>query len=257
MSILETLQSDVANYLNQDPYFSTIEIVAPRTERAAGVIDAALAGARKKNGKTGACVQVLMPMCDVDKPSAPGPAMEIAIIVRVQEYPVINMGDLGTLKSAEDIALWAANQLHHFHPVGITGPLFPAPDFITPNPAFLPRVTLDIKFRALVQMARRKKVATPIISPDSGNVGTLVTITCATANATIYYTTDGTFPAPGNGTEYTAPFEAVTAEIRAAAYRPGYQSSDVAYGHYTLQVLATDAELMIQGDEGPGIVVLL
>ena len=67
-------------------------------------------------------------------------------------------------------------------------------------------------------------------NPDRGFYSNAfsLTITSATANATIYYTTDGTEPAPGNGLIYTGPISVTgTRTIRAAAYRAGYQPSDV------------------------------
>ncbi len=50
-----------------------------------------------------------------------------------------------------------------------------------------------------------------------------LTITCATPNATIRYTTDGTVPTPTSGILYTAPIRiASTTNIRAAGFAPGY-----------------------------------
>ncbi|MDR3327596.1 MAG: chitobiase/beta-hexosaminidase C-terminal domain-containing protein, partial [Prevotellaceae bacterium] len=45
-------------------------------------------------------------------------------------------------------------------------------------------------------VASQEQVATPVISPDGGAIDqpTMVSITCATAGADIYYTTDGTTP---------------------------------------------------------------
>ncbi len=61
--------------------------------------------------------------------------------------------------------------------------------------------------------------------------GTLsaVAITTNTPGAQILYTTDGTFPAGGSATLYSAPF-AVSADttVRAAAWKSDRQGSDVA-----------------------------
>ena len=64
-------------------------------------------------------------------------------------------------------------------------------------------------------------VEKPVITPASyeGFDAQEVTITCATADAKVYYTLDGTEPVPGSSTEYTAPFtvsEAVTVKAIAA-----------------------------------------
>ena len=80
-------------------------------------------------------------------------------------------------------------------------------------------------------------VATPEFSVASGEVdsGTSVTITCATEDAKIYYTTDGTEPT-ASSTEYTAAIsitEAVT--LKAIAVKDGMNDSAVASASYTIK----------------------
>ncbi len=79
------------------------------------------------------------------------------------------------------------------------------------------------------------KVATPVISPESGSVvpGTLVAIKTTTEGATIYYTTDGETPTV-DSEEYTAPFEVVEAvTVKAIAEKDG-EVSGVATAEYTI-----------------------
>lgn len=82
-------------------------------------------------------------------------------------------------------------------------------------------------------------VATPTFSPASGSelaVGDLITIECATENATIYYTLDGEDPTTGS-TAYTEPFaftEACT--VKAIAVKDGYIDSDIATATYSLYI---------------------
>ena len=87
--------------------------------------------------------------------------------------------------------------------------------------------------------------ATPTFSPAAGVVssGTTVTISSATAGATIYYTTDGTQPgtsAGGSTSVYSTPI-AITAAttINAIAVASGFLNSAVASGVYTLTPAAT------------------
>ncbi len=81
-------------------------------------------------------------------------------------------------------------------------------------------------------------VATPVISPNGGEVesGAAITITCTTEGATIYYTLDGTTPSASNGTEYTTSF-ALTSEatIKAIAVLDGYNDSEVATASFTIK----------------------
>ena len=67
----------------------------------------------------------------------------------------------------------------------------------------------------------------PVISPSAGSYASAqtVTITDAAANATIYYTTDGSYPYSGS-TVYKGPFTASTSEaVSAVAVAPGYSQS--------------------------------
>ena len=78
-------------------------------------------------------------------------------------------------------------------------------------------------------------VATPVISPASGNVasGTTATITCTTSGATIRYTFDGNDPAESSS-EYTSPVAIVTGTLKAKAFKSGMTSSETASAAYTL-----------------------
>ena len=84
-----------------------------------------------------------------------------------------------------------------------------------------------------------KTVATPVISPASGEItaDTKVSIECATEGATIKYTIDGSEPSAENGTEYTAPFKLnADATVKAIAIKDGYNNSIVATAIYTMLV---------------------
>ena len=69
-----------------------------------------------------------------------------------------------------------------------------------------------------------------------------VTISCATANATIYYTTDGSVPTVQSAV-YTEPIvinEAMT--IKAMAVRENYVNSEVATATFTVATVANETE---------------
>ena len=94
-------------------------------------------------------------------------------------------------------------------------------------------------------------VATPAISPASGDYfdPITVTMTCGTAGATIYYTTDGTDP-DNTDTEFTAGFNVSTATtVKAIAYKAGLTTSNIATNTYTFPTvtnISTIAQLRTQ-----------
>lgn len=83
------------------------------------------------------------------------------------------------------------------------------------------------------------RVSKPVISPANGILGAdgLVTITCATPDALIYYTTNGSDPTVLNGTRYTGPFTVASgAVVKAMAIKAGMTMSEIAtvnYGAFT------------------------
>ena len=90
------------------------------------------------------------------------------------------------------------------------------------------------------------KVATPTFSPAGGEYdpqesGPLfVSISCATAGATIYYTTDGTEPTT-NSRDYDGQFKVgTTTTIKAIAVKDGMTNSEVATATYTIILPTVD-----------------
>lgn len=79
-------------------------------------------------------------------------------------------------------------------------------------------------------------VATPVIAPNGGTFtgSTDVTITDATAGASIHYTTDGSTPFSGSPS-YTGPIHVTSSQtIKALALRWGYSNSAVATAKFTI-----------------------
>ncbi len=85
-------------------------------------------------------------------------------------------------------------------------------------------------------------VATPVLSPEAGEVesGTVVTATCATEGATIYYTTDGTTPNPEeNISAVQFPTSGLTltsaTNLKVIAIKEGMNNSEVVSAAYTIK----------------------
>ncbi|GHU54718.1 hypothetical protein FACS189442_1350 [Spirochaetia bacterium] len=96
---------------------------------------------------------------------------------------------------------------------------------------FLPfNVTGNVTGKNLILL---KMVATPTASPAAGEVasGTTITLTTATAGATIYYTTDGGYP----NTQYSSPIPITTdVTIEAYAVKDGMAGSELLRAAYTI-----------------------
>ncbi len=78
--------------------------------------------------------------------------------------------------------------------------------------------------------------ATPTFTPEAGTYYETqeVTIACTTADATIYYTTDGSDP-DENSTVYTEPISVeASMTIKAIAMKEGYENSNIATAEYTI-----------------------
>ncbi|MFN0080153.1 MAG: autotransporter-associated beta strand repeat-containing protein [Prosthecobacter sp.] len=87
------------------------------------------------------------------------------------------------------------------------------------------------------------KVATLAVSPKRGvypdavvtSVPFNVTLSTTTPSVSIRYTTDGTLPTETNGANYTAPISiTLTTTLRAAAFKPGWETSKVSTHSYIL-----------------------
>jgi len=97
-------------------------------------------------------------------------------------------------------------------------------------------------------------VATPTFTPAPGTYTTAqnVTITCATAGATIKYTTDGSTPTASSAT-YTAPINvAATTTIKAIATKTGMTDSSVATAAYTISSTSVNLALNKLGTASSG-----
>lgn len=87
--------------------------------------------------------------------------------------------------------------------------------------------SISVTYIATTNTADYSKVPTPVIA-DEDNV---VTITCALAGTSIYYTIDGSTPS-SSSTLYEGPFEINSdVTIKAIAYKAGYADSNVSAGH--------------------------
>jgi len=224
---LELDQEDFAARLQADPYFTDIAVLIQRKGVTDSDIDVALSVLNERTGKIGACVVLLMPALAPESPNVPGPLYRIITTVQVIEQPLFNLGDTGTGKSAEQIAQRVRMLLHHFsNGYGATYVF----DGLLPLGADAGKISYGVKFSRQAGDSASPKVAALTISATDTKAPATVQITSATAGATIWYTTDGSYPSSANANAHTygAPFpQATAATIRAAAEKAGLQQSNV------------------------------
>lgn len=229
---------------NADPFYDEISLFVRRPRYNAdgtakddasfAVIDerinAALSCLVLKAGKGGAAVTFLMPFGNTTKPNLGGPQMEFVYGVTIQEHPILNFGPKGTLKSAEEIALYTA-QLFHLCMLNGRNCLYVDGETLTPVDRKDGLVTYELRFKQQGNLREQQRVALPAVAPRGGAVPQTVTLTCGTSEAEIWYTTDGSYPSSANAaaTQYSAPIDLAEAcTLRVAAEKDGLMQSDVA-----------------------------
>jgi hypothetical protein len=229
VNYLETLQDDILGALGADAdnWFAYINLAKVRSLQAANEAAAYVAGTKKKSGKAGLCVTILMPT--FTKPSKVATnILGVAVEVRVTENPTINHGTFGTGIAAEECCQRVASILDRLKLRWTAHELLLDPEEVAPNidgdTLFYP-----LLFTTMLPTGALAAVAEPTITVGASTV----TLACATASANIYYTTDGeTFPsAANNATLYSAPFTKPAAGtlIRVAAYKAGYRQSNIVH----------------------------
>lgn len=220
-------QLDIAGCLEADAFFSDVPVLVQRKGVTESDIEVALSTLNEKAGKMGALLVVLMPALQPDSPDAPGPRYRIIATVQVIEQPLFNLGDDGTGKSAEQISERVRQLLHHvsFGRGGVW--TFAGMEPVEQGEG---KIAYGVRVSRLAGDSTGARIPTPTITA-AGTAPTTATITCADTAAALWYTTDGSYPWPGNPTAtlYTAQVTlTAAATLRSVAYRADYQASNTA-----------------------------
>lgn len=197
---IERLQAIIVGRIFNDPLFSTVTVLdEDKGDRIADLLQA-LASMTVKGGKKGAAVYVCMPFFDIENPAGPGPRIELSSYVRCVEKPLLNRGEGGSGIHAETMALRIVRLCHDYIIQGLEVTLKASKGDPVMYDNKDREVTVTIK--TSLQLDPLRKCALPrikVISPTS------CTITCASNDAVIWYTTDKSFPAPGNAAAHQVP----------------------------------------------------
>ena len=227
MSLIETIQQEVTDQIAADGFFLNIPVLVESLGDAASQIERALGPVNPQGGKIGAVVVVTTPTANVSWPEVGGPFFdEIPITVLVAVNPVTNNDpDTGTGASALTICEEVCGMLHQFYPQSANGPVVAERPTITraPNGGDDEAIIQYLcRFKTLGGIQNvLPQVSTPTDTINSGQV----TLTCATAGAAIFYTTDASNPNPRTSTLYTAPFASSGQTVKAKAWLAGYLAS--------------------------------
>ena len=225
-------QYDLLGVLSCASALANVNVKSYRKMRLQQEVDFASLITQGRNGFAGAAVLVCQPEAASHIQNASGPILNWLFPVICFEQPDINFGPDGTKLSAEDLGQIVMDVLHKFPDertgqFSVDGSLRPETEFVMPG---------VIGYRVNFQVVG-KSIQTPRCGPVTIVLGGgTATMTCTTAGAAIWFTTDGTFPVSDAGggqpdtNLYSAPIATYSGmAIRAAAYLPGYNNSAVRY----------------------------
>ena len=216
-SILTSIQQEIADRLLADSFFAAIPVLVetPRDmayELAAGVAAAGTYGV------------VLVPQAQVTAPSAPGPIFDpVEIAVRFRENVPVASGP-----HALEVAETALALLHLYRPTTINEVLCAAPNALARvNESNVVTYEVRVRTQACASYGVPQLDAPTISSAGSASPQT-VTLASDQPGAAVYYTLDGSQPAPRGPTSvlYTAPFTvSAPSLLRTRAWLAGYLAS--------------------------------
>lgn len=225
---IEQDQSDWFYRLLSDSYLAEVSVLLAQTGDIEADIEQALAILNERGGKIGACVVVLKPELVPESPDSPGPVSVLKLTMQVIDQPLFNDGDTGTGLSASQISEHIRKDGHHFS-TG-RGNVYAFAGQV-PVPVDPGKNSYAVSFTRRAADCPPRQVATPAIAQDSVTAPAVITLTCATPGAAVYYTVDGSSPFSANAaaTLYTVPFNLpAAATVRAAGSLAGYRPSNVA-----------------------------
>lgn len=232
IDLLYQIQQDCTDKLNSESAFQYNIAVAYRKAVISQEIARRVPHLTAKNGKLGCAILVMMPLVEGTDPNVAAAQGDLLLPFHVVEQPEINFGSTGTGITSEQIALTVRAFIHQLDLRGQVV-LYQDQRAIEPLPGLEREypgcVGYQVMLRGKMSDLFIPQCATPTLSE-----GPALTITLSTTDsgATIYYTTDGSYPGSGNSTGvahvYAAPFTVAAGTVVAfASYKNGYRGSDV------------------------------
>lgn len=243
--LFDRLEGDVYHRIASDPFFADITVLRERRSESVDSSGAtveeindieqdilrALTTLNEKSGKVGACVVVSEPNLMRGEGNLGATNYKATLEVYVYVTPLFNNGDTGTHKSERQIALRIDRLLLGKRLGGTSEQLSRKDDAIMAlRTGELPEGARGKRCAYEVQCAQRIEAGEDCAPVVGSYAAGDVTLTCATSGASIYYTTDGSYPGSANtaAQSYSAPFPASSGTIvRATAEKSGLFASDI------------------------------
>ena len=192
MNPLEQIQDFVLGRLTADPAIANVVILEERKGVTSNDLAQTLSSMTLRGGKKGAAIVLEVPTFDVRSPNAPGPRLDLQMVIRCIEKPLVNRGPGGAGISAEEIAMRVTQILHHFIVYSLPITLVAQKgEGATYDGGERERAVL---VAGMLQLPTIGKPNKPTFA--GGSIGG-VTIS-GPAGTTVYYTTDGSYPSASN-----------------------------------------------------------
>lgn len=178
-----------------------------------------------RNGRTGGGILIGLPLMDPTDIDVPGAQMDVKLPIDILVADDLSLVlSNGANITAEEILVIVWQLLHLHLNRGLGGVFYVdgADPIEDKKGAYGYRLLLRVRFAE----DQPQRVDAPTAVVAGGNC----TLSCAIGGATIYYTTDFSFPGPGNAAAsvYSAPFAVTSGQIvLQAAYKTGLDGSDV------------------------------
>ena len=225
--VLINMQQDFLLKLKSETYCAGFGVESLRRMVISKEMNKALITVASSNGKVGLWVIVGMPYVDGIDPNVAGPQADVFIPIDIIEIPELNFGDIGTTVTCESAGMKLASMLCAWQVAGLA--------FFYGDKSLLTSLEDEYgkgtnTYRLIIAARLSQDSPAKCVVPSIAENALAVTLTNNTAGATIYYTTNETFPGSGNADAhvYTVPFLVTSGTVvRYAAYKSDKIGSDV------------------------------
>jgi hypothetical protein len=241
-TIITELRSDVANRVRAElaiegGRYANVVVVTEGEETVSETIANALAPMEGQGGRGGLAVIVAFPRVRRIERDLEGPPGQLRPSLFVACNPLVNSdATAGTEILPETLAHLLCSRLHGVKLNDDVDELRGDPDAIKKASIEGIPLALEVPFDCRDVTADPINIVAPVVMAPASGSAAAVTLTCATAGAEIWFTTNGNLPGKGvtGATLYTAPV-AISAPttLRAAAYKAGWIGSAVTKSLFT------------------------